>query len=148
MDEHRDMISAPSASEPELNTPFKANKILLFAHLSSAGISRVIVEFDGGGDSGQIEGITAYADDTITDLPSETLTQLREKYRGQQPERVDLELSKAIEELAYDCLAMAEYGWEINDGAYGEFTFDVGRSTIELDFNQRFMESVNSTYTF
>ena len=28
-------------------------------------------------------------------------------------------------------------GWENNDGAYGEFTFDVAERTIKLDFNER-----------
>ena len=48
------------------------NKDLIFAALAEAGIHKVSVEFDGSGDSGQIEDIPAWnaAGDTIP-LPSD-----------------------------------------------------------------------------
>ena len=45
----------------------------------------------------------------------------------------------AIEKLAYDFLEEEHDGWENEDGAYGEFTFDVGERTIRLEYNERVM---------
>jgi len=38
---------------------FPANKVSLFAALASAGITAVTVTFDGSGDRGQVESVTA-----------------------------------------------------------------------------------------
>jgi hypothetical protein len=43
-----------------------------FNALSAAGISRVNVTFDGEGDSGQIDNITAYKGDEVAPLPAQT----------------------------------------------------------------------------
>src|SRR3546814_9178451 len=43
---------------------------LLFAALRHAGITTVVVTFDGSGDSGQIEDIQAHAGDQLADIPT------------------------------------------------------------------------------
>ena len=50
-------------------------------------------------------------------------------------------LEEAIEILVYDVLNQKHGGWENNDGACGDFTFDVTERTITLDYNERHMES-------
>lgn len=50
-----------------------ANKAVLFAALAAAGISQVLVTFDGYGDSGQIESVDARAGDDAIDLPAATV---------------------------------------------------------------------------
>ena len=47
-----------------------ANKTALFDALAAAGITTVIVNFDGCGDSGQIEMIEAKAGDDVIPLPT------------------------------------------------------------------------------
>ena len=47
-----------------------ANKTALFDALAAAGITTVIVNFDGCGDSGQIEMIEARASDDASALPA------------------------------------------------------------------------------
>ena len=47
-----------------------ANKTALFDALAAAGITTVIVNFDGCGDSGQIEMIEAKAGDDVVPLPT------------------------------------------------------------------------------
>ena len=51
---------------------FPANKAALFDALGAAGITTVTVTFDGYGDSGQIEEITAQQGDRVVDLPAST----------------------------------------------------------------------------
>ena len=55
---------------------------------------------------------------------------------------------EAIETLVYDVLNQTHGGWENNDGACGDFTFDVAERTITLDYNERHMESDYSQHVF
>ena len=57
-------------------------------------------------------------------------------------------LEEAIEILVYDVLNQKHGGWENNDGAYGEYTFDVAERTITLGYNERRMESAYSQHVF
>jgi len=46
-------------------------------------------------------------------------------------------VESAIEYLVYDVLEANHSGWEINDGSYGEFRFDVANGTITVARNER-----------
>jgi hypothetical protein len=65
-----------------------------------------------------------------------------------EPQRSLVSVANAIEALAYDLLGQAYCGWENNEGAYGEFTFDVAARSITLDYNQRFTDSEHSQHVF
>src|SRR3546814_8788597 len=113
----------------------------LFACLASAGITLVTVTFDGYGDSGQIEDVAAFIGDQPAELPGGTVDVMRLDHGADQPVANHLSPSEAIEDLAYDLLRQTHCGWENNDGAYGEFTFDVTAGTITLDYNERYTAS-------
>jgi hypothetical protein len=53
-----------------------------------------------------------------------------------------------IENVCYDSLSIHDYGWEDNDGAYGEFVFDVAEREITLEINERYTEVTTSIRTF
>ena len=57
-------------------------------------------------------------------------------------------IQEAIETLVYDFLRQVHSGWEINDGAYGDFIFDVAERTIKLDYNERYTSSENFSHEF
>lgn len=118
-----------------------ANKAALFAVLALTGITRVIVTFDGGGDSGQIEDIAPFRGDEQIELPVGTVEVMTLDHGADQPVAKSLSAGEAIEELCYDLLRQKHCGWENNDGAYGEFTFNVTAGTIALDYNERFTSS-------
>ncbi len=65
-----------------------------------------------------------------------------------EPSRSTVSIADAIERLAYDLLAQTHCGWENNDGAYGDFTFDVAERTITLDYNERYTASEYSQHVF
>lgn len=114
-------------------------KAALFDFLETNGIVLVTVDFDGCGDSGQIEGMTAFDEHGEVALPecgfvapgadSEATADASGPIEG------------AIESLAYDLLETEHGGWENNDGAYGEFRFDVLARSITLECNLRFTSS-------
>lgn len=125
----------------------KLNKTAVFKALTAAGITSVTVEFDGEGDSGQIEDLTASAGGTPIPFPQTTVT-IRQSGYGQKPSTRDTPLKDAIETLCYDYLEQQHGGWENNDGAFGSFEFDVGKGTIQLEFNGRFTDFVAHNYNF
>jgi len=115
------------------------NKAALFAVLAAADVSSVLVHFDGGGDSGQIESVQAFAGDAPVELPTSDVLLTRALADGVETRSDPTPIADAIETLAFDLLTATHAGWENNDGAYGEFRFDVAAGTITLDHNDRYV---------
>jgi hypothetical protein len=124
------------------------NKTALFGILAEHGITAVIVNFDGYGDSGQIEDITAQTGSVTVELPDERIEIFRPVWDSPDIERETHTVREAIEALSYDFLAQTHCGWENNDGAYGDFTFDVTEGSITLDYNERYTASENYSHEF
>lgn len=126
-----------------------ANKADLFAVLDGAVIAKVTVAFDGYGDSGQIESIDAIGKDGVSrELPATSITIRRARWGEAEPASEEMTVAESVERLAYDLLGGAHPGWEINDGSYGSFIFDVAAGTITLDCNLRFTDSELHSSTF
>ena len=118
-----------------------ANKTALFDALAAAGITQVIVAFDGAGDSGQIEQIDARSGEDTVPLPPDEIMICSAAWGDPGFVARTMTVEQAIEQLAYDFLSDTHGGWENDDGAYGEFTFDVATRSISLDYNERFTSS-------
>lgn len=125
-----------------------ANKAALFAMLAEAGVSQVVVTFDGYGDSGQIEDVEAKAGDEAVDLPDATVRVRVAEWGQTEPVEQDLSLADLIERLAYDYLGDTHAGWENGDGAFGTFVFEVAAGTITLDYDERYTATNNFTHEF
>src|SRR3546814_2441563 len=80
-----------------------ANKASLFAALGAAGITRVVLTFNGGGDSGQTEKIEAFAGDDLRDLPDVTVELRDLLFREGEPRTLSQPHADAIDTLAYAC---------------------------------------------
>jgi hypothetical protein len=124
------------------------NKSTVFAALAAGGITRVIAEFDGEGDSGQIGDINAYAGDAPVSFPQTHVSLQRTTWGGDTLSTTDEALAQAVETLCYDYLEQKHGGWENNDGAFGTFHFDVAKRTIELEFNGRYTGIATHNHTF
>lgn len=138
MTEFEDLMAKTAAEAKALAEANAVNKTAVFTALAAASITQVTVMFDGGGDSGQIDEITARAGDDKADIPD---AEIRFDDRP-------LPLKEAIEHLCFDYLSQEHGGWENNDGGQGDFTFHVAEMRIELDFNQFYTDSTNHTHTF
>ena len=126
MSDLNDVAAAYKQHQQLLAQANALNKTAVFDALAAAGISSVIVTFDGEGDSGQIEEYRCYKGDaadasrtTTIELQQAAWSTGRDSTAGISP------LREAIETLCYDYLEQEHGGWENNDGAFGEFTFDV-----------------------
>ena len=121
------------------------NKASVFDALATAGVNTVIVTFDGEGDSGQIQDITA---DDSAQIPDTRIELLQTEWGTGKLDSAQSTLRSAIETLCYDYLSQEHDGWENNDGAFGEFTFSMADRTIALEFNGRFSDFHTSSHTF
>jgi hypothetical protein len=125
-----------------------ANKDALFPVLAAAGITSVLVRFDGSGDSGQIEEIDAVAGETPVSLPTGQVTIQRAYWGATEPESLEKSIDDAVETLAYAFLEETHGGWENNEGAYCEFTFNVAARSITLDYNERYEDVHYTQHSF
>jgi hypothetical protein len=116
----------------------ESHKTAILEALAAVGITSVEVGFDGYGDSGQIEDITAYVGSTVVGLGS-THMQIPE-VDSFPPAFASGTLRDAIEKFCFDLLEMTHPGWEINEGSSGHFTFDVGKRLITLSGDTRYIE--------
>lgn len=126
--------------ENESDNCDQAVKSVIFDALRAAHISEVRVEFDGDSDDGQFGEITAFRDGTSVDC--------RELSVIFPDDDGECELKGRIETMCCDLLDGTHEGWEINEGSYGEFRFDVVSGTITLEFSGRYVEVEAETHTF
>ncbi len=124
------------------------NKAAVFDALATSHVTSVIVDFDGSGDEGQINNLMPYAGESEAELPNTLLTVRAVELNGNIVKTQETTLKDAIEQLCYDLLGQEHGGWEINDGSYGEFCFDVESRTIALEFNGRFTDTWTDNHTF
>ena len=130
-------------NEAKCDGATRQNKTVVFDALAAAGITEVMVEFDGYGDSGQIQSIAAYTGDSEVELPTTTVTfhDVIRVWRGGYEDIIEnveqRPITKAMEGLCYAYLEKRHGGWEIDDGSFGHFEFAVAPRTISLEFNQR-----------
>jgi hypothetical protein len=124
------------------------NKRSLFDVLASARIDTVEVTFNGYADEGQIDGAVADGEGGDTDLQSIHVEIARVERGNQIVTRQTLSVKDAIEKLVYDLLQQTYFGWQDNQGAYGDFLFDVAERTITLNFNERIETSELTQHVF
>lgn len=120
----------------------KAARGILMAALSRAKVSKVLVDFDGSGDSGSVGDISykpargkeTFGKSEIVDTPHEA-----SEWTDEGRKRVvrDYTYDELVEEVCYGILGSEHPGWEINEGSFGTFEIDVAKDSVSLTFNQR-----------
>lgn len=128
----------------------EGNREILFDILAREKVDEVTIEFDGGGDDGSLEP---------SDLPDEikkivvqgsriSLGRIWDNSSTTIRWKEDCTVEEILESLCYEVLENQYGGWENNDGAFGEFVFDVKKRTVHFSFNQRYTESELFEHTF
>jgi hypothetical protein len=123
-------------------------KAMLFNALAAASVTAVVVSFDGYGDEGQIKNIEVKAGEQVVAMPAEHIELARAVWDKTAPECSTVSVTDAVEHFVYVLLEKTHCGWENNDGAYGDFTFEVAALTITLDYNERYTSSEYFQYEF
>lgn len=102
---------------------------VLREELSRLGVASIRAEYDGVGDSGQIEELT-FLDNL--DPP--------------QPLKVNDETEEKVKALLYALIESRHSGWENNDGAFGNFCWDLVDGAITHKHSERFLDHETSFY--
>ena len=122
----------------------KTDRERLFQTLAKLGIASFTVEFEGESDNGQIEDVNLPATIQATRVNGTRYDTDQEWSYERQQYVPRVEKRKTVMEVAQgivnDILEERHGGWEINDGAYGTFKFNVPTQKITLTFHERIMD--------
>ena len=143
-----DFMARSKAYEKRAADLIPLNKVNLFAALAAAGITHVCVAFNGYGDSGQVEHVTVKSGEADATLPATHVEIASTSFGSETITRASTPLADAIESFCYDLIESHHGGWENNEGAYGDVTFDVVADRIVFDFNYRIETSENHSYEY
>jgi len=102
----------------ERETTLKETRATLIAQLRSICISEVTAEYEGYGDSGNVEDVTLQPADVKLPEP----------------------LASQVSEFAWSFAYHRHPGFENNEGGYGTLTWDIAEDSIKLDHANRYVE--------
>lgn len=116
--------------------PNEQEKTTLLTQLNLLGAKRVVVEFQGGGDDGQVDGvyITDQNEDYI-EIPDDMIAWTTQTYGDQQSEQRQTKLVDVLEDLCSRALDETGLDWYNNDGGQGnlEINFKDNPPSIKLN---------------
>ena len=116
--------------------PSKQEKDTLLTQLNLLGAKRVYVEFRGGGDDGQVEGVY-YRDrhDEVQDIPTDMISWTQKTYGSQTPETKTMTLVDVLTDLCYRALDNTGLDWYNNEGGQGSLVIDFTDSPTSIMLN-------------
>ncbi len=117
-------------------------KAELIEALAALKATRAVIQYDGCGDNGQIESVEAFRANgkpVSLDTPPFQLAVEASETTGRYAS-----LREALDDYAWDLLAVYHDGFEDGDGAFGEITIDVGKALVTIDHNARFTDFTNT----
>jgi len=97
--------------------------------LQDLAVAKVVADYDGCGDSGSLESLRCL------DVAAVEVTQ-----------HLGGSLQDAVQDYLYDLLEARQPGWENNDGAFGEFVWDLEADTLEHQHHARFSDVSSTIY--
>jgi len=156
-----DIVAQIKADQIKKGDRVKYHSNLLFDTLAQTKVSSIEVSFEGCGDSGQIESVDytdtngkgideAYLDKVIVKGSAKTSYHKWDEKTKKlvKTEATEGNVREIIEEICYDKLGASHGGWEINEGSYGTFYFDVSTRKVTLEYNERIEEVRTSEESF
>lgn len=130
--------SANDAHHTAVLSAMSYNRTLIFNALRSENVTRVVITYDGYGDSGGIE-----ACDVTGGAGQASLTarlQAQEACWGQADHTVrDLSVREVMEGMAMSLVNDHHGGWENNEGGSGRVIFDVPTAAITVEHTENVM---------
>jgi hypothetical protein len=149
-DPFNDAIGSYEAHQAAHQARMQEIKPFVLDQLLRSGVHIVTAQYDGEGDSGQINEITGYdANKQDVDLHS-----LKAEMPSDDSPLAALlgrlfgacSLRDLVETYTWEILGAYHGGFENDGGGFGTFTIDVEAGTISLEHNDRFVE-VDTTMT-
>ena len=111
-------------------------KATLLTQLNLLGAKRVVVDFQGGGDDGQVDGVYLYDQNNVDiDVPNDMIAWTTQTYGGQEAESKQTKLVDALEDLCSRALDNTGLDWYNNDGGQGNLTIDFKENPPSIKLN-------------
>jgi len=111
-------------------------KTKLLTQLNLLGAKKVIVEFQGGGDDGQVDGVYLFDQNNVDiDVPNDMIAWTTLTYGGQQAESKPTKLLDALEDLCSRALDNTGLDWYNNDGGQGNLVIDFSENPPSIKLN-------------
>lgn len=127
------------------------NKEAVAKYLKQYNIEKVVLEYNGSGDDGQIESTTALNGNDEVEIPD--INDIENHYdvwcsvEGNMTKSRRGSLTDLIEQLAFSVLCRTYGGWEINDGSYGQITINQDGSGV-IEHNEIIQDTDYSESSF
>lgn len=125
----------------------KNNRPMLLIELRRLKVKEVSAEYDGSGDSGQLEEPTLAPEPepgVVVPPVSVLVDGGWSSKQGEIAETRTKAIIEAVQDLFYDLLEMEHPGWEINEGSYGSLVWAMDDDKVRLVHNER-IESVETS---
>ena len=143
------IVNFLAATDAALESTTAFNKAAIFPALAAAGIACVTIEYDGGGDEGNLEPPQAFdAANQPLDFPDTKVAIVTLGFDNLTQNEETHSLCNAIESAACTLLETTHGGWEDGEGACGLITFAVPSETITLEHRSRFVDYDTSERAF
>jgi hypothetical protein len=124
-------------------------KATLLTQLNLLGAREVRVEFRGGGDDGQVEGV--YMLDTngaYIDVPDDMIAWTTLTYGNQQSEQKPTKLVDALEDLCSRALDNTGLDWYNNEGGQGHLAIDFREQPPSIKLNVGINHMTSDDYEY
>jgi hypothetical protein len=129
--------------------PNEQDKTTLLTQLNLLGAKEVRVEFQGGGDDGQIEGVYMLDNNgAYVDVPDDMIAWTYQTYGNQQSEQKEIKLVDALEDLCNRALDDTGLDWYNNDGGQGNLTIDFKENPPSIKLNVGINHTTTDDYEY
>lgn len=121
-------------------------KAVIFGSFRVYGIGSASCYYSGSGDSGQVDGV--YAFPIGIDPDSEPSKAMPWPDACVMLDGIEVELCRAIENVAWFIIEHTEGGFENNEGGEGTLIFDAPENKIAWDHKEFYMSSNETSYEY
>lgn len=128
------------------------NRNILRTALLELGVTEVVVEYSGGGDSGDVSDVTCKPASLLDTLASRQIEIQRESgtFHGvdyvYQVKSSTCSIRAALQDFTMNWAALDHSGWENNDGGSGSVRIDVLADRFSLNHTEYYQESTDYEY--
>jgi hypothetical protein len=126
-------------------TQIEFNKLAILNAMREAGIDSAVIDYQGGGDSGDVVDLAFSASgEPCDDIPTTVKIKRHHvtwdtttKITVTTEIEVECTLREALHDFLWSCVdADGHAGWENNDGGFGRLTLDCGKNICTLVHSQ------------
>ena len=124
-------------------------KATLLTQLNLLGAKEVRVEFQGGGDDGQVDGVFLFdTNGQHIDVPDDMIAWTTQTYGNQQSEQKPTKLVDVLEDLCSRALDNTGLDWYNNEGGQGHLEIDFKESPPSIKLNVGINQTTTDDYEY